>query len=64
MPWLMLNRGDLAILVHPETGRPKRDHLDHAIWLGEVLEINAGSLPEEEAPEPEIVPNTQPTMAP
>jgi DOPA 4,5-dioxygenase len=55
VPWLMVNRRGLAILVHPNTGRPKDDHLLHALWLGEILEIEA---------EPEIVPNTHPTVTP
>ena len=39
VPWLMLNRQDLAVLVHPNTGQPRRDHLVHALWLGEKLQI-------------------------
>jgi DOPA 4,5-dioxygenase len=39
VPWLMLNRGDLAVLVHPNTGRPRRDHLNDSLWLGQVLQL-------------------------
>ncbi|HEY3675224.1 MAG TPA: DOPA 4,5-dioxygenase family protein [Candidatus Tumulicola sp.] len=39
IPWLMLNRTGLAVLVHPNTGRPRRDHLNDSLWLGEVLEL-------------------------
>jgi aromatic ring-cleaving dioxygenase len=46
VPWLMLNRQGLTILVHPETDRPKDDHLIHAIWFGEVLPLNAAMLPQ------------------
>jgi DOPA 4,5-dioxygenase len=35
VPWLMLNREGLAILLHPETGDDPRDHTEHAAWLGE-----------------------------
>jgi len=64
-PWLMVNRRGLAVLIHPNTGYPKADHLIHAMWPGEILEINATSLPERETePEPEIVPNTHPTVKP
>jgi DOPA 4,5-dioxygenase len=65
VPWLMLNRRGLAVLIHPNTGHPRADHLTHATWLGEILEINSAPLPErDEAPEAEIVANTQPTMQP
>lgn len=61
----MLNRRGLAVLIHPETGQPRADHLLHAMWLGEVLDINAGPLPERSAEaEPALIPNTQPTVTP
>jgi aromatic ring-cleaving dioxygenase len=44
VPWLMLNRGDLTILVHPNTGDPYRDHADHALWLGEKLNLRLDVL--------------------
>jgi DOPA 4,5-dioxygenase len=34
VPWLMLNRGELNVLVHPETGDAYADHTAHALWLG------------------------------
>ena len=46
VPWLALNRAGLAVLVHPETGRQKADHLQHAIWMGAVLPLDASVLPE------------------
>lgn len=46
MPWLMLNRDGLTVLVHPETGRPRDDHLVHAAWLGAVLPLDGAVLPE------------------
>jgi len=65
VPWLMLNRRDLAVLVHPNTGRPKADHLEHALWLGEKLGVNAVSLPErDDDPEPAIERNTEPKVTP
>jgi DOPA 4,5-dioxygenase len=39
LPWLMLNRGGLTILVHPETGNDYADHSRHALWLGAVLPL-------------------------
>lgn len=35
VPFLMLNRGGLDVLVHPRTGDEIRDHFDYAVWLGE-----------------------------
>ena len=46
VPWLALNRQGLTVLVHPETDRPRDDHLLHAIWLGEKLLLMGGVLPE------------------
>jgi aromatic ring-cleaving dioxygenase len=39
LPWLMLNRDGLTILLHPETGDDYRDHTAHAAWLGAVLPL-------------------------
>ena len=40
VPWLMLNREGLDVLIHPETGDDVEDHTNHALWLGEKLELN------------------------
>lgn len=40
VPWLMLNRKGLDILVHPETGDDLGDHRDRAMWLGCSLPLN------------------------
>lgn len=34
LPWLMLNRGGLSVLVHPLTGDDYADHARFALWLG------------------------------
>ena len=44
VPWLMLNRRDLTILVHPETGQDVPDHGIHPIWMGEVLALDLAFL--------------------
>jgi DOPA 4,5-dioxygenase len=44
LPWLMLNRDGLAILLHPETGNDVADHSDHAAWLGAVLPLRLDVL--------------------
>jgi len=40
----MLNRGSLAVLVHPLTGDDYEDHAHHALWLGRVLSLDLESL--------------------
>jgi aromatic ring-cleaving dioxygenase len=65
IPWLMLNRLDLTILVHPNTENPRRDHLTHAFWMGEVLPIvRPEQLPvANTTQQPEIVmPNSSPIL--
>jgi aromatic ring-cleaving dioxygenase len=42
LPWLMLNREGLSVLVHPETGDDYRDHSAHAAWLGAVVPLRLG----------------------
>jgi len=39
VPWLMLNRLGLSVLLHPSTGGDYTDHTDHAAWLGERLPL-------------------------
>lgn len=64
VPWLMLNRGGLVVLVHPNTGRARDDHLVHALWLGAPLPIRAGVLSNDPAHDviSPIVPNTEPSL--
>ena len=44
MPWLMLNRGGLDVLVHPQTGDALADHTIHAAWLGHRLPLRLDVL--------------------
>jgi len=39
LPWLMLNRDGLTILLHPGTGDDHADHSEHAVWFGAVLPL-------------------------
>jgi aromatic ring-cleaving dioxygenase len=39
VPWLMLNRGALSILVHPLTGDDYADHAQFPLWLGPPLPL-------------------------
>jgi aromatic ring-cleaving dioxygenase len=44
VPWLALNRGDLTVFVHPDTGHALADHSAHVIWLGESRALNLDAL--------------------
>ncbi|MGA7489545.1 MAG: DOPA 4,5-dioxygenase family protein [Xanthobacteraceae bacterium] len=44
LPWLMLNRDGLTILLHPGTGNPYADHTDHAVWFGSMLPLRLDAL--------------------
>ncbi|HEY7247262.1 MAG TPA: DOPA 4,5-dioxygenase family protein [Xanthobacteraceae bacterium] len=48
LPWLMLNRSGLTLLVHPDTGNAYADHARHALWLGAVLPLRLDVLKESE----------------
>jgi DOPA 4,5-dioxygenase len=65
VPWLMLNRQGLTVLVHANTRNERADHLSHALWMGEVLEIvgpeHLAADMDAEGPRPA---NTTPTIAP
>jgi aromatic ring-cleaving dioxygenase len=40
VPWLMMNRVGLNILIHPDTGDAVADHAVNALWLGNKLPLN------------------------
>lgn len=44
VPWLMLNRDGLDVLVHPQTGDGYADHIEHASWLGAKLTLRLDIL--------------------
>jgi aromatic ring-cleaving dioxygenase len=44
VPWLMLNRERLTVLVHPSTGDSYGDHLERSLWLGAILKLREESL--------------------
>jgi DOPA 4,5-dioxygenase len=45
VPYLMLNRDGLDILVHPLTKDAVEDHSSYAIWLGNPVELKLHTLP-------------------
>jgi aromatic ring-cleaving dioxygenase len=44
VPFLMLNRGGLDVLVHPQTGNSYDDHAVHALWLGKPLSLRLDGM--------------------
>jgi DOPA 4,5-dioxygenase len=51
LPFLMLNRDGLTVLIHPETGDDLADHSRHAAWLGPPLALDLQALrPRDAAP--------------
>ena len=44
IPWLVINRGPLSALVHPNTGDEERDHTQRATWMGERLALDLGNF--------------------
>ena len=46
MPFLMLNRMGLTILLHPQSGRPRDDHTLNAVWMGQILPVKTEVLRE------------------
>jgi len=58
LPWLMLNRDGLTILLHPGTGDSYADHAEHAVWFGAVLPLQLDVL--RRAGKEEVVPRAKP----
>ncbi|KAJ9667910.1 hypothetical protein H2201_002096 [Coniosporium apollinis] len=40
IPWLVINRGPLSALIHPNTDDEERDHTQRATWMGHPLALN------------------------
>ena len=40
VPWLMIHRSGLSVLVHPVTDDSVADHDTHPLWMGERLPID------------------------
>ena len=54
VPWLMLNREGLDILIHPLTDDSVDDHSIYAMWLGTPVPLKLNSL--RRAYRPELLP--------
>ncbi len=52
IPWLVINRGPLSALLHPNTdieGEDERNHTQMATWLGERLPLDLSLFKKMEA---------------
>ncbi|WP_419902179.1 DOPA 4,5-dioxygenase family protein [Kiloniella sp.] len=38
--WISLHRQGLTVFIHANTGDDLKDHRDHAIWMGEMLDLD------------------------
>jgi len=44
VPWMMRNRGDLDLLVHPNSGCEIADHADWSVWGGKQWELDMSAM--------------------
>jgi DOPA 4,5-dioxygenase len=44
VPWLMLNREGLDVLVHPLTDNSYDDHSRYAVWLGKPVPLKLNTM--------------------
>ena len=38
--FISINHGNLTVLLHPNSGRPKIDHLLNAFWIKSILPLD------------------------
>ncbi|MGB9154009.1 MAG: DOPA 4,5-dioxygenase family protein [Alphaproteobacteria bacterium] len=63
IPWLHINgenSGGLSILVHPQTGNKRSDHLFHSLWLGTPIGINENHYNRPGVASPQLPPSPAP----
>ena len=51
VPWLMLNRRGLNVLIHPLTNDSVRDHDTDCVWLGTPVQLKLHVLSRAYRPE-------------
>lgn len=39
VPWMLRNREQYDVLVHPNSGCLRQDHTDHALWMGNKMQL-------------------------
>ena len=42
--WLARNRDGLVIFIHLETGDVIKDHTEHTMWMGQMMELDLSFL--------------------
>ena len=66
VPWLQLNSLGLTLLIHPNTGDGRADHLYYALWVNRTQAVNAYTWPQpkpgELEPLEQVFPNVVPTV--
>ena len=60
VPWLMLNREGLDVLIHPLTDDSVEDHSRYALWLGTPVPLKLETL--RRSYRPELVPAAEGTL--
>ena len=40
IPWLVIHRGPLSALIHPNTDDEERDHTQRATWMGDKIPLD------------------------
>ena len=56
------HRNGLAILLPPNTGRVRDDHLENPFWFGEILPRKGEILAEDSDEVMDVEPNTTPAI--
>ncbi len=64
VPFLMLNRNGLSILVHPNSDDQRLDHLQRGLWLGPSVHVYGERLPPGRLENDEQDVNTEPWLNP
>ena len=44
VPFVMMNRMGLTVLLHPQSGRPRDDHTINATWMGAIIPVKTEVL--------------------
>jgi len=48
VPFLIVNHAPLTVFLHPQTGFPRADHSERAVWMGRQQQLLLERLPEKD----------------